>query len=133
MIPLQSAAGENEEDPRRAVFADPILGLLGNPGRGGCFRRSKQNEKQRLIDRLTNTRPKSRIYREVGLIAKNMQSSQPIPGFGKRMQSRLEGSSEGNIGCVTVRDEGVVGHHLFEDTPDGAGVAENAGRGLYAI
>jgi hypothetical protein len=32
MIPLQSAAGKNNEDPRRAVSADPILGLFRNPG-----------------------------------------------------------------------------------------------------
>ena len=117
MIPLQSAPGKDNQDVRRPIFADPIFGLLRNPGRGGRFGRSKEDEEQRLIEGLANTRPEGGIHREVSLISKDVQSTPLVPGFGKRMERRLKGRCRRAISGVTVRDEGVVGHQLYEDTP----------------
>jgi hypothetical protein len=35
------------------------------------------------------------------------------------MEGRLKGGRKGAIGGMTVRDEGVVGHSFYEDTPNG--------------
>ena len=101
---------KDNEDVRRSVSADPILGLSRNPRRRGRFRRSKQDEKQGLIEGVADTRPERWIYCEIALISENVRSAQPIPGFGKTVQGRLKGGCKRTIGSMAVRDERVVGH-----------------------
>lgn len=45
-IPPQSAPGKDNQDVRRPILADPIFGLLRNPGRGRRFGRSKEDEER---------------------------------------------------------------------------------------
>src|ERR1700719_2388811 len=71
-IPLQSAAGNNNQDVRRAVSANPVISFFRHPRRGGRFRRCEQNEEKRLIESIDGTGPEGRIYRAIGLISKNV-------------------------------------------------------------
>jgi hypothetical protein len=110
MIPFQSAASKDNEDVRRAVSRDPIFGLFRNPRRGGRLWRSEQNEEKGLIEGLANARPKGRTYREIGLISKNVQRAQLVPGLGKAMQGRLKGGSNITIRIMAVRYESAIRH-----------------------
>ena len=54
-------------------------------------------------------RPQARGGGETGLVPKQVQGAQPIPGFGEALQRILQGRRELAIGNMTVGDERIIG------------------------
>ena len=86
--------------PFRPIQYSASFATQGEAAASGEASRMKN---KRLIESVANTRPKRRIYREIGLVSKNVQSAQLVPGFGKAMQGRLKGGCESAVGMYDCK------------------------------
>src|SRR4029079_15565474 len=90
VVPGSMAAGEANEKSVGTLVLKPVFYLLGDPGRCGCFRRSKQNEISGLGERLFDRRPKMRRRRETRVISEDSKSAAPVPALAKLLHNRLQ-------------------------------------------
>src|SRR5215831_14987202 len=94
--------GRAMPQPPIHFLRDPF-GLRGLGGR-------EQDKVFGFSESLFNGSPKLGRDGEAGFVAKDTDGPQTVPGFGKLMQTELDGRGKLPISRVTVGDEGAVFH-----------------------
>jgi hypothetical protein len=119
-IPGDGAVGDDDQRPLDRVRLEPVRHLTLDPRRCGGLRRCQQDEERRPVDGDPDRFPQARCRMERRLVAEDVHGSQPIPGLGEAMQSRMHRGGQPAICRMAVRHERVIRHGGIPAVPAGA-------------
>ena len=89
IVPGQHAVGERDQQRVGALVLEPVGDLLADPRRRRRLRRSEQDQKARLAERLLDRGPQLRGRRQRGVVAEHAQRPALVPGLAEALHHRL--------------------------------------------